>query len=343
MSSFEDLMQVIKFTEKEKEEMYDSPHKVDEWADEYIRKYDDLEYKFERETSLTSTDLSVMFMVAVFQCLRWFLVTNDSFRFDKAVDADKSLDHFKRSIKENLPTLESIAESVFVHTVPYDAIERTAEFKAMYPEDSIVSGRNHRYKTLGHDPVAGLVFGTINIATNTLTVADWYRMLPSYVVVNQRISDRTDLVTIMQCTLDVMRENPQVLGAAFIRQIIHMGTDCFTKQGIPIPLVSSVSPEFARFLVGNQIDFYSTTRVALLAISINKIAEMLHRSLFDYNKDSKELYEVRTKKILMYSNVLASTINISYVSVTNDMKRLDVGGILVALWRLINDSKKLKR
>ena len=80
----------------------------------------------------------------------------------------------------------------------------------------------------------------------------------------------------------------------------------------------------------------------MLAISINKIAEMLHRSLFDYNRDNKELYDVRTKKILMYSNALASTINLSYVAITNDMKRLDIGGLLVTLWRLINDRDKIK-
>ena len=50
-----------------------------------------------------------------------------------------------------------------------------------------------------------------------------------------------------------------------------------------------------------------------------------------------KLYEVRTRKILLLSNLLASSSNLVYVALTHDSKKLDVGGILVTITRLFSD------
>ena len=47
--------------------------------------------------------------------------------------------------------------------VPYDATRYEAENIGLF------KGANHRFATLGHDPVLGLVFGTSNIMTNSIT------------------------------------------------------------------------------------------------------------------------------------------------------------------------------
>ena len=47
--------------------------------------------------------------------------------------------------------------------------------------------------------------------------------------------------------------------------------------------------------------------------------------------------EVRTRKILSISNSLASAGNIAYAIGTEDWRKLDVGGILVTLYRLFTD------
>ena len=62
------------------------------------------------------------------------------------------------------------------HTVPYDALNYSENYSG---ESHGLSGNNHRYKALGHDPLAGLIVGTANIATNTLTVNDFSKMFPS--------------------------------------------------------------------------------------------------------------------------------------------------------------------
>jgi len=56
----------------------------------------------------------------------------------------------------------------------------------------------------------------------------------------------------------------------------------------------------------------------------------------EYTLDRRQsLYEVRTRKILTYSNVLATGSNVIYVALFKDLTRLDVGGMLVTLYRLI--------
>ena len=41
--------------------------------------------------------------------------------------------------------------------------------------------------------------------------------------------------------------------------------------------------------------------------------------------------------------MLYSVINVGYVGITKDLSRLDVGGILVTLWRILNDEKKIRK
>lgn len=276
---------------------------INRWTEEYMNRYDDLDYEFEKKSSLTTLDTSILMFTAAIQTVRWALLSHDKFRFDKAADADRYLDKARSSLKQNYPSLADIAN----HTVPYDATARTSSFNINYPDERVVSGFDHRYTTLGHDPIAGFIFGTMNIATNTMTLSDMSRGFPSYVVVNQQIADKTDIATILQGSLDIVKNDPQIMAAALIRQTIHMGTDVFTRMGLPVPLVSTVSQKTAGVLTKNQIDVYSTVRSAALAILINKIAEMIHKMFFNPNKDDSRIYQVRTRKVLMYSNVLKCT------------------------------------
>ena len=65
----------------------------------------------------------------------------------------------------------------------------------------------------------------------------------------------------------------------------------------------------------------------------------------EINDNNWKLYEVRTRKILSYSNVIASTSNIiavvlmTYNGNKKAINYLDVGGIMVTLYRLISDQK----
>ena len=309
---------------------------VQKYSAIYAKALDD----FKNKTSLTSWDMDILMVAAALQTLRWAFISNDVGRFDKASDADKAFKNVGKNL-ENLPFVPAtIPKLLSDHTVPYDAVNYSENFSG---ESAGLSGRNHRFKTLGHDPLAGLIFGTANIATSTLTVNDFSQIFPSYHVVNQKIDRKTDIFHILKWTGDLMMNKPEIVGAAFAKQIIHSGTDIFTKQGLPVPVINVISPETSKFLIGEQIDIYSVTRGAMLAILINKIVEMCHRAYFDKNSDDEKLYEVRTRKILTYSNTMSSLLNVACVGVTRNFKKLDIGGILVTLWRILNDKKEIEK
>lgn len=93
---------------------------------------------------------------------------------------------------------------------------------------------------------------------------------------------------------------------------------------------------------------------ATLAIAINTLVAMIHRMTFDTENDGNHnLYEVRTRKIITYSNVIASTSNVLAVGIATSigtatdneelvrksLRKLDIGGLLVTVYRLINDTR----
>lgn len=92
-----------------------------------------------------------------------------------------------------------------------------------------------------------------------------------------------------------------------------------------------------------RIDLWSVSKGVVLAMTINKLVEMFHRLWFDPRRDNSRLYEVRTMKIIMYSNTLASLLNIGYVGITKDFKKLDIGGIAVTIWRILTDKEKIRQ
>ena len=83
---------------------------------------------------------------------------------------------------------------------------------------------------------------------------------------------------------------------------------------------------------------------------INMLIAIIHRLLYDGETEmDKKLYEVRTRKIIMYSNIIASTSNVIWVAgnvlAGNEkaIKDLDIGGIIVAIHRTINDVAFIKK
>ena len=332
---------------------------IDASTDAFMRKYERLVYEFENKTKLNKLDLTIMVFAAGIQVLRWAMISNSSLLGDIARPDAAKVDHWvdnarnaatnaTQTIVDNVPflppTLPELVQGLFLHQVPYDAISRSERFILAHPGVMPgLSGSNHRYKTLGHDPIAGFLFGTANIATKTISINEPLQLFPSYHVKDMKIDACTDMYHVLKWTTEMVTEHPEVVGGALITQAVHIGTDVFTKAGLPIPLINVISPETSRFLMGHHIDTLSVARSAALAIMVNKIVEMFHKLFYDKRTGQANLYEVKTRKVVMYSNVMSSLLNVGYVAGTGDMNHLDIGGIAVTLWRVLTDRKKIKQ
>ena len=51
------------------------------------------------------------------------------------------------------------------------------------------------------------------------------------------------------------------------------------------------------------------------------------------------LYEVKTRKIILLSNTMAIGSNLIYTAISGDLKKFDLGGLCVTLHRMITDTK----
>ena len=64
---------------------------------------------------------------------------------------------------------------------------------------------------------------------------------------------------------------------------------------------------------------------------------------------SRNLYSARTRKIVLYSNMIATGSNVIWVGSNmyagneDAIKQLDIGGLIVTVQRLINDTEYIRR
>ena len=161
-----------------------------------------------------------------------------------------------------------------------------------------------------------------------------------------------------------IKEDKTAVALALIKQIIHIGTDLYTPKGIQIPganlVLSKKNAENLTKYISTG-DIIKITSSAVIAMVINFIISILHNLLYNETSDiSRELYNVRTQKILKVSNIIAESLNIAYVGanigigmytgnstlIKEGVKRIDLGGYIVAIHQIIKSSlmqEKIRR
>ena len=246
--------------------------------------------------------------------------------------------------------------------VPYDA----TKFYKKNEKLDIFEGANHRFATLGHDPILGYIFGTSNILTNTITTCvenafkitnkiSFGSLSTNYVDYNELFKNPTisndiaSTIDMFQAVLDRFQKDKKSIVASIIKQTIHIATDLYTPKGIQFPTTNLV---LSKKNVENITKYISTGDIiktwasVKMASFINFLVATIHSLLYDENTDiSREIYSVRTSKIISTSSTIASSSNIIFTMLKayikkdiSTLKELDIGGILVE----ISKSKKLQ-
>ena len=323
----------------------------------------DLDSEFEKRTKLHGQDIGFLFFATALQCARQYLLTDFKERLGDQEAAKKTLGEKKfdphnavndRSHRLYNPSLEEI----IAHPVPFDLNIGGDKF------GNPLSGYGklgHRAATLGHDSILGWIFGTANIATSTVTDAKFN----SYHVSSENLRDyfksHANTALVLEKTFDKLinqgMDGKVIVGTSLAKEAVHLLSDVNSKNSLAFPVVTTVSPKLGSTLAKYGLDMANVLNVgkqAALAEAINIIIAMIHRLTFglDSETDTK-LYEVRTRRIITYSNVIASTSNIILVAmgtavgaatdnpdmIKRSLRKLDVGGFLVTVRHLLNDKK----
>lgn len=359
-----------KLNEKNLSEMYEWQSELDKIAADAnrtseIAKYspmiiDDLDDQFEKATCLNKTDITFLFFATALQCIRQYVIGSITQRVDDKTAAKNTkghgIEHSDRKHRLYNPSLEEI----LTNPVPFDAIYGSKDYNL-----GIGGGFTHRAKTIGHDPLLGWLFGTMNIATSTVTVSEG---LQSYHVLTgttangaarDKISKHADTFKVINSCKDKLlndgMKGKEIIGVSLMKEAVHLKSDMYSTASLPLPVISTISVETARSLADYGLDMGNVLKVgsqAGFAILINSLIGMIHGLYYDESLyTNRNLYAVKTRKILSYSNLIATASNVIAVAIASavgvssgnpelvrkSVNYLDLGGIMVTIYRVISD------
>ena len=331
----------------------------------------ELKEEFEKGTNLNSADMAFLFFAVALQCARWLFQPKVDFSFKKISSKDRhnasiaGAKEFRQGnniIDESGTVIASKKypdkKRIFLLAVPYDAMEGTEKIviPGVTEYGKRLYGGNHHAATLGHDPLLGYIFGTINILSRTITFNKVN--LETNMVHLHKGSNRSQYVgksigfcNALNRTCESISEDITRLPAAVLRQHIHMESDKYTKDGLPIPFVPAEkaqsllkqgwnSNEMERLQKHLFVNSKIIGEQALFSTLINLIIESIYMLTEDKGNDLA-LKEAKCRKVLMYSNTIASSSNLIYTAISGSVNNLDIGGFLVTLRRIANDSKTI--
>ncbi|RKM55393.1 hypothetical protein D6855_15770 [Butyrivibrio sp. CB08] len=326
---------------------------------------DEIEALFSKKTSIVNkSDLAFLAIATALQVTKSlvFPYVAEKIGYGESFDPDERLDHNDKSIEkahreandkfrdEKLkrnPTGHWI--NILYQTVPYDITKGSGELGIN------MGGRYHRMYTLGHDPILGWIFGTANILTDCITFNNFHtnritRVDPITGAAKMKITPEVVPLPLMfQECYEEIRGDKLNLPAALFAQAQHLKSDSFTKLGLPVPLLETINEEFASKLYSEHYDALCLARdVKVIGASfvVSKLFDMiiaLAHGLFRKENEDKDLYEVRTRKILLISNSIASTSTIINTAITKNPKNLDIGSLLNTVTHLFSDIRFITR
>lgn len=328
--------------------------------------FNQLDKEFEEKTGLNDIDKKFLFFASALQISRWVILAlinqtysqkiknsrvnhNDKriIENEKNSRAEYTNDHGVNWLQESRHNFPTCKEIVF-DSVPYDITRGSPDFNIN------MQGKLHRIHTLGHDPVLGWIFGVINIITRTISLDGHYNFRTFKVAYKpeKRWEYESNTFDAFSWALESIKEDKNRLPAAVFAQYIHLGSDVFTKLGLPIPILEAISPIIAEEIYKENYDtlclvkdIFVSGAQSYMSCFINLIITVIHGFYFDKKICSQDMYEVRTRKILLYSNLISSSSNLIWVGGNckagnkKALKDLDIGGLLITIQRLIHDPK----
>ena len=324
-----------------------------------FKELDIIEKQFSQKTSIVNkTDLSFLMIATALQVAKSliFPYVAEKFGYGKSFDPSERLEHNDKTIEKahkeaNDKFRDKHIEkhgtghwiNILYQTVPYDITKGSKDLGVD------MGGKYHRMYTLGHDPVLGWIFGTANILTVCITFNNLHTNRISRIdpiTESKKMVITPEVVFLGQmfkeCYNDI-KADPLNLPAAIFAQAQHLKSDEFTKLGLPVPILSSIDEGFASKLYSENYDalcFARDVKIVGASFVVSKLIDMiisLLHGLFRKDNEDKDLYEVRSRKILLISNSIASTSSIINASITSNPKNIDIGSLLNTITHLFTD------
>lgn len=137
-------------------------------------------------------------------------------------------------------------------------------------------------------------------------------------------------------------EGKEIIGVSVAKEIKHLRSDVYSKDSLPLPVISAIDPVLAGNLAKQGLDMASVLdgmKQFTYAIAIDTLIAIIHSLFYDASQDgTRKVYEIRTRRILIYSNMLASSSNV-IISLMTSKRFMDIGGYVNTLRHIVFDLK----
>lgn len=344
------------------EEFSDKKQNIDVEVDNFRKNVNELpkivsdsDAEFEKKTSITGKDYAFLAFASTLQVSRQLITARIKTRLTDKESAEQTPFHTEEHSDRKSRKYYATKMEIVNNPVPFDAIRKSELVKNN--GNPKLNGFNHRYTAIGHDPLLGLIFGTANIMTKTITVAKGGFTFDTYHVGSGIASNgfseyKIDMLT-NQASTSLMFQHIfsriktegidgwETLCCAIGKELVHLMSDVRTSKSLPLPVISAVSPNISRILNLCGIDTLSVTTFTIdLFVSkfINMIIAYAHALCYNPKTDGPiETYEARTKNIIYYSSLIAlssttiQTIYRAYMGDISAISKFDFGGAVDSL------------
>lgn len=315
-----------------------------------------------QELELTRKDLDFVALIAGLQILRQYLSRKKILNMRRLNDQESANLVKHNSVVENVIKNKNYGEWILGPT-SYDAIARSSTKITK----TGLSGMNHRYKTLAHDPLVGLLVGPINLMSETITFSDEDALISlktSNVVPTDygradsgyQIGEPTTFTTATATSIEYVKNDAMILPAAVVKHLLHLASDVGTQQGLPIPGLSLLpnigevtSASVNSWLLENHFDAMWIANIGVqygLAEFINTISSIIYRFLRYRNSPvSAEIVKRKTDKVIAVANGISTSQDLirslmkAQFDLPNAIRELDFGGLIATIKRLIQSDE----
>lgn len=357
------------------DELVDDAERTAEIYRNANRYLDNIDEQFTKATGLDKTDIAVLMLATALQVGRWVVigeinkVVSQNLSDSRMEHNDKSIVDMEKEKRNNYKIKHDDAPhvkskhrdwtNIVFDSVPYDITHGSVAFGVN------MEGGYHRIHTLGHDPVLGWIFGTMNILSDTISLDDFRTFTVCMDKGNKKWTGPTSIFVGFNDAIESVKEDYNRLPAAVFAQSLHYKSDILTKNGLAIPVLQTFAPELAGRLYKEGYDFLCLMKdiavvgvQATVSVLINMLITLIHGLYYNSEKcPNRDCFEVKTRKILMWSNVIASSSNLltiagmevtAYFSKNPVLAKkgwqyLDVGGYIVTMYRLMSDTKFINK
>ena len=316
-------------------------------------KRDEIDALFSKRTSIINkTDLSFLAVATSLQVAKALLFPYiaNKFGYGDTFDPNDRLKHNDPSIenahreandafrdKHQAKSKNGHWINILYQTPPYDITVGSGALGIN------MEGKYHRLHTMGHDPILGWLFGTANILTDVITLNDFRSFRVDRKPKMRITSTPVSIGMMLQESYAAVKDDYLNLPAAIFAQAQHLKSDEYTKTGLPVPLLAAFNENYASALYKNHYDSLCFARDMKIvgasfgiSLLIDSIIGIVH-GLFRQPEEDVKLFEVRTRKILLLSNSLASSSSIIHACITSNPKNLDIGSLLSTTAHLFRD------